>query len=144
MRISRIVDILLFFKSNGTLSREYYNQFSTLNECNTTFYNSLSSVIQSRRKYGIEKTTIDEFLIPKEMWDCGIWEKNIMICGTAICEDSPGSMTAADIEVTIQTGCSPLLLSGRDLDYDSKHEVIMVRNIDVSIDCNSLMVKSAE
>lgn len=144
MKISRMVDIHLFFKNNGLLSKDYYNKYTAIGERNTAFYSALSTVITSKRQYGIVKTTIDEFLIPKEMWETGIWEKAIEIHGIALCEDSPGNFSAIEIEFTIHVGCNSSLFSGKNLDYDEKHDLMEIRNIDASIDCNTILTNEVE
>ena len=144
MKISRIVDLHLFFKSNGRLSKDYYNKFSTLNESNTTFYSTLSTAIATKKRYGIAKTTIDEILVPKEMWDVGIWEKAIVVQGTGLCEENPGDICAVDVELAILTGSNTSILSGRNIEFDKEHDIMKVFNIDVSIDCNTIKIGKVE
>ena len=144
MKISRIDDIHLFYKSNGRLSKDYYNKFSALDEKNTTFYSTLSTAITTKKRYGIVKTTIDELLIPKEMWDAGIWEKAIVIRGTGLCDDSPEDIRAIDIEFAIHTSCNTSFLTGRNIDFDEEHGVMKVVNLDVSVDCNTITFDEIE
>ena len=144
MKFSRIVDIHLFFKSNGCLSKDYYNKFSTLDATNTTFYSTLSTAIATKKRYGIAKTTIDEFLIPKEMWEAGIWEKSIVLRGTGLCEDNPGDICAVDVELAIHIGSNNSILSGINIEFDKEHDIMKVFNIDVSIDCNTIKIRKSE
>lgn len=144
MKISRIVDIHLFFKSNGRLSNDYYNKYSALDKKNTIFYSTLSTVIATKKRYGIVKATIDELVIPKEMWDEGIWEKAILIRGTGLCDDTPEDIRAIEIEFAMHTGCNTSLLTSRNIDFDEELGVMKVANLDVSIDCNTITFSELE
>lgn len=146
MKDFRITDIRFYFRSNGKTNPASYDQNTYLGmERNFSFYSKVVEIIGTKRKTGIASTTIDEIYIPQDMWDVGIWEKSILLQGTALfVPDGEVDTACAEIELIFQTGSNPAILTGKNIEFIPAQNVMKITNLDVSIICSSVLLKECE
>lgn len=146
MKNFRITDIHFFFRNDGKTSPIAYSKNAYLGmEGNPDFYSKLTDIINAKRKTGIVSTVIDEVYIPQDMWEEGIWEKYILLKGTALFV--PNGKTDTDcamIELIFQTGSNTNLLSGENIEHIPTQNVMKITNLKVNVVCSSVLLKECE
>lgn len=145
MQNFRITDIEFHFRNNGATDSTSYSRNTYLDMAmNKSFYSKLSDIIV-KKTTGNVSAIIEELYIPQEMWDAGIWEKYVLLKGTALFVRNGATETeCAVIELVLQIGSNPSPLFGKYLEYVPAQNVIKLSNLNVNIIGNSIKLQECE